>query len=98
MIKHAKEAQKEFKDSKEVTKPGVGEHNYRNLFHALLLSGMPQEEKRAERLAHEGFEVLLAGSDTTARAMGHAVFHILANKDKEIKLREELALAMPDPH
>lgn len=72
-------------------------HNYHNLFHALLSSDMPEEEKRPERMAHEGFEILLAGSDTTARTMGIAVYHLLANKDIALRLREELKTVMPTP-
>ncbi|MCJ1318995.1 hypothetical protein MMC15_004327 [Xylographa vitiligo] len=71
--------------------------NYDSLYHAILASSLPEEEKRPERMAHEGFEVLLAGSDTTARTMGIAVFHVLANKDIQVRLRKELETVMPDP-
>ena len=70
---------------------------YHTLFHALLNSDLPKDEKRPQRMAHEGFEILLAGSDTTARTMGIAVYHTLANKDVAVRLREELESVMPNP-
>ena len=68
-----------------------------NLFHALLASDLPADEKTSNRLAHEGFEILLAGSDTTARTMGIAMYHILANPDIGVRLKEELEHVLPNP-
>ncbi|KAK5703285.1 hypothetical protein LTR97_004234 [Elasticomyces elasticus] len=67
-----------------------------NLFRAILDSKLPEEDKNYHRIAHEGLEVLLAGSPTTSRVMSRAVFHI--NDDAAIKarLQEELRRIMPD--
>ena len=102
MIKHAEKASREWSDNKDAKSFELGEHDVEaransSLFAALLSSNMPQEEKRPRRMAHEGFEVLLAGSDTTARAMGIAVYHVLANEKIKLNLKEELEMIMPDP-
>ena len=73
------------------------EHFFHNLYHALLAANLPEDEKRPERMAHEGFEILLAGSDTTARTMGIAVYHLIANPSIAQRLREELKAVMPRP-
>lgn len=73
------------------------EQNHHNLFHALLASSLPEDEKQPKRMAHEGFEILLAGSDTTARTMGVAVYHTLANPYIVQRLKEELKAVMPLP-
>ncbi|KAK3633302.1 hypothetical protein LTR56_015870 [Elasticomyces elasticus] len=67
-----------------------------NLFRAILDSKLPEEDKNYHRIAHEGLEVLLAGSNTTSKVMSRAVFHI--NNDAAIKarLQEELRRVMPD--
>lgn len=67
------------------------------LYHALTASSMPDEEKHPKRMAHDGFEVLLAGSDTTARSMGIATYHIIANPHINERLHEELKTVMPNP-
>ena len=72
--------------------------SHRSLFHALMSSGLPENEKDPRRMAHEGFEILLAGSDTTARTMGVAVYHIIANPNVMHRLQEEVKRAIPDPH
>ncbi len=89
-------------DSGEDRKKGATKYKsqgvHQNLFQALLASDLPADEKLPGRMAHEGFEILLAGSDTTARTMGVAVYHITANFDIMIRLQKELEGAMPDPH
>lgn len=68
------------------------------LYHSLIASSMPESEKRPARMAHEGFEILLAGSDTTARTMGIAAYHVMANPPIANRLLEELKTVMPGPH
>ena len=48
-------------------------------------------------MAQEGFEILLAGSETTARTLGVAVYHTLANPYIVQRLKEELKAVMPHP-
>ncbi|KAL3487487.1 cytochrome P450 [Aspergillus germanicus] len=68
------------------------------LFDAILASNLPETEKRPERMAHEGFEILLAGSDTAARTMGVAIYHIVANLKIKHRLQRELRTAIPGPY
>jgi cytochrome P450 len=68
------------------------------LFDAILASNLPETEKRPERMAHEGFEILLAGSDTAAWTMGVAIYHIVANHDIKQRLQCERRKAMPGPY
>ena len=101
MIDLAKKARAEHKEMSIAENTGINKANkgtyFHNLYHALLASNLPEDEKRPERMAHEGFEILLAGSDTTARTMGIAVYHLIANPHIVQNLREELKTVMPRP-
>ena len=102
MIKVAEKNRDEFKAMDTLEKKADAtsyraKGGYYTLFHALLASDLPEDEKRPKRMAHEGFEILLAGSDTTARTMGIAVYHLLANKEIALRLRAELETVMPNP-
>lgn len=66
------------------------------LFHALLDSKLPPEEKTADRLSQEVFTVISAGGETTAKNLTTLTFHLLNNPDKLQKLREELNRLDPD--
>ena len=102
MIDLAEKARVEHKEMSIARNTGINKANKEqfsyNLFHALLASNLPEDEKRPERLAHEGFEILLAGSETTARTMGIAVYHLIANPPVAQRLREELRTLIPEPH
>lgn len=69
-----------------------------NIFRALLSSNLPDEEKEPNRIAQEGFETLTAGSATASRIMVFAAYHVMANPHVLERLREELKVAIPDPH
>ncbi|KAJ6078615.1 hypothetical protein N7467_008368 [Penicillium canescens] len=66
------------------------------LFHALLDSKLPAEEKSASRLSQEIFTVISAGGETTAKNLTTLTFHLLNNPDKLQKLRDELNRLDPD--
>ena len=70
-----------------------------NIFESILTSKiLSAQEKRANRVAQEGFVVLVAGGETTARVLITATFHILANRETVLlRLKDELATAMADP-
>jgi len=78
---------------------GVSSENgpQRTIFHELLESDLPEEEKSLERLWQEGQVVVGAGADTTANALTTMTYHILANPHVLTNLRNELKTAMPDP-
>lgn len=64
-----------------------------NIFKSILSSRhLSQEEKERDRITQEAFVVLVAGSETTARVITTAAYHLLANKGTALlRLREELA-------
>ncbi|KAJ5543619.1 hypothetical protein N7461_009622 [Penicillium sp. DV-2018c] len=66
------------------------------LFHALLDSRLPDEEKTPGRLSQEVFTVISAGGETTAKNLSTLTFHLLNNPDKLQRLREELNRLDPD--
>lgn len=66
------------------------------LFHALLESPLPPEEKAAPRLSQEVFTVIAAGGETTAKNLATITFHLLDNPEKLQKLRDELHRLDPD--
>lgn len=70
----------------------------KTIFHALLESDLPWEEKLQSRLWQEGQVVIGAGADTTANAITITHFHILDNPDVHQKLRAELEEALPDKY
>ncbi len=65
----------------------------RNLFQSLLGSKhLSPMEKERDRITQEAFVVLVAGSETTARILTNAMYHLLANpKTALLRLKEELA-------
>jgi len=67
------------------------------IFHGLLsTSNLPESEKATPRLVDEARILLAAGTDTTANTLAAITYHLLANPDFLSKLKEELAIAMPD--
>ncbi|KAJ5692351.1 cytochrome P450 [Penicillium macrosclerotiorum] len=60
------------------------------LFHALIDSNLPAEEKGADRLSQEVFTVMAAGGETTAKNLSFLTFYLLNNPSKLQKLRDEL--------
>ena len=69
-----------------------------NLFHSILSSNLPVAEKRQDRIAQDGFVILVAGGETTARVLATATYHLLANPDSSLlNLKKELAVVMEDP-
>ena len=68
------------------------------VFESILASkGLSDEEKQEDRIAQEGFVVLVAGGETTARVLTTATYHLLANQTALHKLREEIATVMVTP-
>ncbi|KAF2653981.1 cytochrome P450 [Lophiostoma macrostomum CBS 122681] len=64
---------------------------------SILGSKLPNEEKHPLRMADEAFTLIVAGGETTARAICLAIFHVLANKRSIMpRLQEELLSVMPE--
>ncbi|KAI8649474.1 hypothetical protein NCS56_01495900 [Fusarium sp. Ph1] len=58
---------------------------------------IPAEEKTLDRLVDEGVTVIFAGTETTARSISVAMFHLLRNKSLLQKLRDELSTVDKGP-
>lgn len=67
------------------------------IFHQLLNSDLPDEEKSLERLAEEAVIVIGAGQETLAWALTVITYHLLCNPTILKKLKTELATAIQDP-
>src|SRR5579871_1421973 len=67
------------------------------IFHELLNSNLPKEEKSVERLADEAQTIIGAGQETVSWALTVIVCHLLSNPAILLKLKAELSTAMPDP-
>ena len=67
-----------------------------SVFQTLLDSDLPAEEKSAQRLQDEGQSLVGAGSETTAKALSVITFHLLNDKSKLRRLREELKSVSTD--
>ena len=67
------------------------------IFQAILDSGLPPQEKAAERLQDEGQTLVGAGSGTTAKALSLITFYLLRDKKLLQLLREELSTAPMEP-
>jgi hypothetical protein len=67
------------------------------IFHELINSDLPPEEKTVLRLWQEGQTVVGAGADTTANTLTVLTFHLLDNPDKAARLKKELETVMPSP-
>lgn len=59
--------------------------------------GMPVHLRGVDRLSDEGFALVIAGSETTARSLSVGIFALLSDERMRSKLREELRTIMPTP-
>lgn len=66
------------------------------IFHELLNSDLPPEEKSMHRLVYEGQGLVGAGTITTAHTLKTISFHLLANPATLEKLKKELSETEPD--
>ena len=66
--------------------------------HILSSKFLSAKEKEDVRIAQEGFVVLVAGGETTARVLTTATYHVLANRETVLRrLKDELTAIMRDP-
>ena len=66
------------------------------IFHTLLQSDIPEEEKGIKRLSEEAFVLIVAGTESTAQVLTILTYHLLQNPEILSQLRKELDEAMPD--
>ncbi|RWA09888.1 hypothetical protein EKO27_g5205 [Xylaria grammica] len=79
---------------KDTNTPKTGKTN---IFHEILESNLPPQDKSLERLTQEAMLVNGAAIETTAWTLTVATFHILFNPDIHSRLKCELEGAMRDP-
>ncbi|KAH7136179.1 cytochrome P450 [Dendryphion nanum] len=70
---------------------------YPTIFHSVLDSKLPPEEKSIERLADDAQMVVMAGTLTTASTLELIHFWLLSQPDTLLKLKRELRSAIPNP-
>ncbi|KAF1807907.1 putative cytochrome P450 [Eremomyces bilateralis CBS 781.70] len=70
----------------------------RTVFDALINSDLLPEHKTLNRLTAEGSVLIIAGTDTTARALSFIFFYLLKDKEMYAKLKAALMEVMPDPN
>ena len=69
----------------------------KTLFHYIIRSNLPAQEKSIERLSDEAFILIVAGGETTARVLTIILSHLLQNGDLFARLRKDLDTVMnPD--
>ncbi|CZR51378.1 related to cytochrome P450 CYP3/CYP5/CYP6/CYP9 subfamilies [Phialocephala subalpina] len=68
------------------------------IFHELLESDLPPQEKSVNRLADEAQLMIGAGLETTAWTLTVTSFHLINNPTISKKLRTELEAAIPNPN
>ena len=67
-----------------------------NIFREVLNSDLPPVEKSVDRLWHDGQTFNIAGSETTAWALGILTYHLLTQPDILRRLKEELETVVKD--
>ncbi|KAK2861348.1 hypothetical protein FQN49_004299 [Arthroderma sp. PD_2] len=84
---------------RETNRPGYQspEGPDKTIFHALCDPTVPATEREIDRLEEEGFVLLGAATETTARVLTVGSFYLYQHKSVLYKLREELKGVMPEP-
>lgn len=67
------------------------------IFHEVLESDLPPEEKGLQRLGDEAQTIVGAGLETTAWALTHTAFYLINQPETLQKLQDELRTAIPNP-
>jgi cytochrome P450 len=70
--------------------------SHSTIFHDILSSKLPEDEKSTDRLADEAFLLVAAATETTSWTLTVATFHLLANPQILRRLKEELKGVYPD--
>lgn len=87
----------EIADSKGLSKSEKREKKKKTIFQDIVQSKLPPSEKEPARLAAEANLLLIAGTETTAKALSLILFHILDNEPVLQRIREELSPLLPLP-
>ncbi|KXT07151.1 hypothetical protein AC578_2496 [Pseudocercospora eumusae] len=66
------------------------------IFHDVLDSDLPEQEKVPDRLYHDARDLITAGTLTASATLTEITFHLLNNPKVLRKLKEEIMLVMPN--
>ncbi|KAF2438280.1 cytochrome P450 [Karstenula rhodostoma CBS 690.94] len=82
----------------DVRKAGFEKEDEENktVFHTLLRSDLPEQEKETRRLAEEAVLLVGAGTHTTSWILTVITFYLLSNPPLLQKLRDELRTVLPE--
>jgi cytochrome P450 len=80
-----------------IQKDEPSENKRKTIYDQLTDPSVPLEERSLQRLQDEGLLLLSAGTETTARALTMASFHIANDAEVRNQLRAELKRVMPTP-
>lgn len=69
----------------------------KTIFHHIMEGELPDDEKTVARLTDEGFVVVAAGGETTARVLSALMFFLLSSPEWLVKVHDELDSVMYDP-
>ncbi|KAL9044266.1 MAG: hypothetical protein Q9214_002580 [Letrouitia sp. 1 TL-2023] len=92
----------QWQQEQQISKPSQQQQQHvaiphQTVFHSLLTSSLPPGEKTPARLAAEAQVLVSAGTETTARALTHATYHLLCNPHIILALQQELHSLPPSP-
>jgi cytochrome P450 len=76
------------------TNPLTGDHN---IFKTLTDPKLPPKERTLGRIQDEAFTFIIAGTETTMRALSYAVYYTTLDTKVREKLRNELKQVLPTP-
>jgi len=66
------------------------------VYDAIQKSSLPPNEKTVGRMSQEITVLITAGSDTVARILQNAIFHLVVNPEVLARLRTEIIQVMPE--
>lgn len=83
-------------DATKTQKEKTSGERDKNIFTTMLNADIAQSEKTAERLNDEGFVMVVAGGETTSRALTNIVYYLLLNPRWLAQVRGEVEAVMPE--
>ncbi|KAF2164366.1 hypothetical protein M409DRAFT_25245 [Zasmidium cellare ATCC 36951] len=84
-------------EQKNPSKPTSEDERPKTIFHGILNSNLPPQEKSMQRMADEAFVLIVAGGETTARVATVILANLLQNPTLYQRLRKEIANVMSGP-
>ena len=66
------------------------------VFHEIMTSNLPNDEKTVDRMTQEALSVISAASETSSSVLATTIFHILSNPEIILRLQHELDEAIPN--